>query len=50
MRVPGKAGKGKKAKDKGKVHTEVSIYAHLGTRVPIGTAFGKLSWKVEHER
>ena len=39
---------GKQAKGRGKVPTDVSMYAHLGTRVPAGTGEGKLGWKVEH--
>lgn len=39
----------KQAKRRGEERTDVSMYAHLGTRVPSGTGFGKLEWKIEHE-
>ena len=44
-RIPGKVSEGQRD-----VRTDVSIYAHLGTRVPSGTGFGKLGWRAKHER
>ena len=38
-----------KQKGKGKVRTDESMYAHLGTRVAFGTSFGKLGWEVVHK-